>query len=61
MAAYPAREAIDLAALKAAAESGDGATAVVERAWLARVYEELAAAREAQAALGRVFGPGGGR
>jgi hypothetical protein len=51
-------EPIDLDALKAAAESEAGPTTVVERRWLARVYEELSAAREAQAALGRVFGRG---
>lgn len=47
---------IDLEALKREAESSDGDRTVVSRAWLARVYEELKAAREAEAALGRVFG-----
>lgn len=51
-------EPIDLAALLAEAESTDGDRAVVSRAWLRRVHEELTAAREAQAALGRVFGMG---
>ena len=49
-------EPIDLNDLQREAESTDGPTAVVERAWLARVLEELKAAREAQRALGRVFG-----
>jgi hypothetical protein len=49
-------EPIDLAALKREAESSDGDRAVVSRSWLARVHEELSAAREAEAALGRVFG-----
>lgn len=46
---------IDLAALKTAAD-GEGPTACVERAWLARVHEELTAARAASTMLGRVFG-----
>lgn len=51
-----APEPIDLAALQREAESTDGDRTVVSRAWLKRVHEELTAAREAQAALGRVFG-----
>jgi hypothetical protein len=47
---------IDLAALRREAESTDGDRCVVSRAWLARVLEELSAARAAEAALGRVFG-----
>lgn len=49
-------EPIDLAALKREADSVDGDRTVVSRAWLARVHEELSAAREAEAVLGRVFG-----
>lgn len=49
-------EPIDLAALRAEADSADGDRAVVSRAWLKRVHQELTAAREAKAALDRVFG-----
>lgn len=49
-------EPIDLEALQREAESTDGNRTVVSRAWLGRVLEELSAAREAEAALGRVFG-----
>jgi hypothetical protein len=49
-------ELIDLDALKCEAESTDGDRTIVERAWLRRVWLELSAAREAEAALGRVFG-----
>ena len=52
----PSIEPIDLAALKREADSQDGDRTVVSRSWLARVYDELSAAREAEAALGRVFG-----
>lgn len=51
-----APDPIDLAALKLEAESDDGDCTVVSRAWLKRAYEELSAARAAEAALGRVFG-----
>jgi CO dehydrogenase/acetyl-CoA synthase delta subunit len=47
---------IDLEALRREAESCEGDRVVVSRAWLRRVYEELSAARAAEAALGRVFG-----
>lgn len=49
---------IDLAALKREAESDDGDRTVVSRAWLVRVHAELSAAREAKAALDRVYGSG---
>lgn len=49
-------EPIDLDALEREASSEDGDRTVVSRSWLRRVHEELSAAREAQAALGRVFG-----
>ena len=52
----PSIEPIDLAALKREADSSDGDRTVVSRSWLARVHEELSAAREAEAVLGRVFG-----
>jgi hypothetical protein len=51
-------EPIDLEALRREAESEEGDRTVVSRAWLKRVHEELAAARAANAALGRVFGRG---
>lgn len=51
-------EPIDLEALRREAESEEGDRTVVSRAWLKRVHEELTAAREAEAALGRVFGRG---
>ena len=47
-------EPIDLDALKAEAE-GDG-DVVVERAWLARVHEELSALRAIQERIGQCFG-----
>ena len=47
--------AIDLDALKDAAE-GEGDRTVVERAWLARVHEELTALREIRDRLGQTFG-----
>lgn len=49
-------EPIDLNDLQREAESDDGESAVVSRAWLKRVYVELSAGREAAEALGRVFG-----
>lgn len=49
-------EPIDLAALEREANSDDGDRAVVSRAWLKRVLEELTAAREAKAALDRAYG-----
>lgn len=52
-------EPIDLAALEREATSTDGESTVVSRTFLARVYDELSAAREAEAALGRVFGRSG--
>lgn len=51
-------EPIDLDALKAAAFSDDPADAVVTRAFLRRVHEELSAARDASERLGQVFGRG---
>lgn len=47
---------IDLEQLRREAESKDGDRVVVSRAWLGRVHQELTAAREAKAALDRVFG-----
>lgn len=49
-------EPIDLDALKTEAESSDGDRTVVERAWLARVHEELTALREIRERLGLCFG-----
>lgn len=51
-------EPIDLEALQREAESNDGDRTVVSRAWLARVHQELRAAREAKELLDDVFGPG---
>ncbi len=56
MAAPAPAEPLDLDALLREAASGDDDRAVVSRAWLRRVYEELIAAREAKAALDRVYG-----
>lgn len=42
---------IDLAKLKAEAESTDGDTAVVSRAWLKQALHELQAGRDAQQLL----------
>ncbi|WP_454599108.1 hypothetical protein [Qipengyuania sp. SM2507] len=50
-----AAEPIDLDALKAVAEA-DGDSAVVERAWLARVHEELSTLRAIQERVGQCFG-----
>ena len=50
-----AAEPIDLDALKAAADA-DGDSAVVERAWLARVHEELSTLRAIQERMGQCFG-----
>jgi hypothetical protein len=47
-------EPIDLDALKAEAE-GDG-DVVVERAWLARVHEELSTLRAIEERIGQCFG-----
>jgi hypothetical protein len=47
---------IDLVALLREAESDQGDRTVVTRAWLKRVHDELLAAREAKAALDRVYG-----
>lgn len=47
-------EPIDLEALAAQIE-GEG-DCVVERAWLARVHEELSALREVRERIGQVFG-----
>jgi hypothetical protein len=52
-------EPIDRAALKREAESADGDCAVVSRAWLKRVHEELSVLDELRAGIGRVFGRGG--
>lgn len=49
-------EPIDLTALKAEADSADGDRAVVDRAWLARVHEELSTLRMIQDRLGECFG-----
>lgn len=51
-------EPIDLDALEREATSSDGDRTVVSRAWLARVHQELRAAREAKELLDEVFGPG---
>lgn len=51
-------EPIDLDALQREAESLDGDRAVVSRAWLKRVHEEISAGRKAMGALTAVYGPG---
>lgn len=49
---------LDLDALRREADSGVGDRCVVTRAWLKRALEEIAAGREAKAALDRVYGNG---
>lgn len=49
-------EPIDLEALQREAESLDGDRAVVSRAWLKRVHEELSVLHELRSGLQRVFG-----
>jgi hypothetical protein len=49
-------EPLDLDALLAVAESGEGDRAVISRAWLRRAHLELTAARAAHAALARAYG-----